>query len=74
MFDAIKMLPTARCPIPTNPKIRKETELSVDNADSTLQIVKEQQPTFYGLRLTNQNNRLASWLADTLVCQPGTQE
>ncbi len=57
MFDAIKMLPTARCPAPTNPEIREETELSVDNADSTLQIVKEQQPTNECHRLANHNTQ-----------------
>ena len=42
------------------------SELSANNADSTLRIVKEQQPTFSSLRLANLNIDLS--LAE--VCQP----
>jgi hypothetical protein len=43
-----------------------ELQLSANNADSTLRIVKEQQPTFSSLRLANLNSDFS--LAE--VCQP----
>ena len=59
--DAIKMSLAARCRAPLY-----ERQLSASNADSTLQIVKEQQPTSFKVKTGKPQHPLP----DAVVCQP----